>query len=93
MRLPLKLLQEISDIIQTQPGTKPPEIPGFDTKTFPIPDFRFRVEPPAQNLIHGGFEGSTAFPHFGSQLFRYIVIKSQSRSHVLMLFQMHHDVK
>jgi hypothetical protein len=88
-----KLLQKITNVIQTKPGTKRTQVSRFDAKgPSGRPSF-FRVEPQAEIFIHDVLERPTATSRFRLELGGNIIIQSESGSHALMIAARHHDVK
>ncbi len=93
MERALHLLDELGDIVQTNPRFEITEIAGRNLKGPPLGGGAPVFQTTAQRLVEDLPERPAGTLRFHLELGRHVVIEGQRRPHALMLQSRHHDVK
>ena len=92
MERPFDALQELTDIVEAEPGPQVAEIPGDDGEAAARRGGARRGKPPAKGLVNCLTERSVRSSGFGLQLRRHVLVQRQRGTHIMMLMLKHHDV-
>ena len=84
MQRPFELLEQIPDIVVTEPGLQS-KGPGLDLEWFCGLEIPLCTQPESEKLVNRHLERFSGAPHLGLELGRDIIVQCQSRSHMLML--------
>lgn len=91
MERSFNLFNEFRYVVVAEPRTQA-EGPCFDPKRRSRGIFGARAQPDAKTLVHNLLKGLAGLSGSGTEFCRHIIVKSQRRSHILMLHFEHQCV-
>ena len=86
------MFDELGDFVEAEPGAQT-QGPRLDLEGRKPRGLCSHVQADAQNAVDGLLEGLAGLARFGAKLGCHVVVKSQGRSHIMMLLSKHHGVK
>lgn len=87
MRRPFDLLEQLADVVEAETWSQPSEGAGFHDEALALAGrLPALVDAEPQEVIHHLFEGAPGSPHFRLQLGSDVVVDSERRSHIMMLW-------
>jgi hypothetical protein len=93
MQRALHLLDQIRDVVEVESGPSASEFTSLDDKSLARLRPQCICQTSTKCVIDHIAEGASSPPGHRLQLGGHIIIERQGRSHIMMLYVKHHDVK
>lgn len=93
MKRALGLLEQVGDVVESEPRAQPPQIASHHPVWRAAPGLAPGRQASTQRIVDDLAKRPPAAPRLGLELAGHVFVQRQGGSHFVMLFTRHHDVK